>query len=49
MVLNSFGFLVMLPVVLLAYIVVMYLCRNNRYTNIISAVMLTSISYGFCL
>lgn len=47
MILNSFSFLIVLPLVLAVYAVIIYLCRNSRYSNIISAALLTSISYGF--
>lgn len=49
MILNSFDFLIVLPLVLCLYVAVIYLCRNNRYSNIVSAALLTSISYGFFL
>lgn len=47
MILNSFNFLIILPLVLFIYTAVIFLCRNNRYSNVISAILLTSLSYGF--
>lgn len=47
MILNSFSFLIALPLVVCVYLGVLYLCRESRYRNIISAALLTSISYGF--
>lgn len=49
MILNSFKFLIILPVVVLIYITIVWLCRNNKNSNIISAALLTAISYGFFL
>lgn len=37
----------MLPLILFLYIVVIRLCRNSRYSNIISAALLTALSYAF--
>ena len=47
MILNSFNFLIVLPLVLFMYIIVLKLCQNSRYSSIISSALLTSISYGF--
>lgn len=49
MILNSFEFLTVLPVILLWYLIVIWFSRNNRYSNIISAAFLTIISYALIL
>lgn len=47
MILNSFGFIVFLPLILFLYIAVIRLCRDSKYSNIISAALLTTLSYSF--
>lgn len=47
MILNSFRFLIVLPVTVLLYIIVVGLCRNSRFSSLLSAALLTAISYGF--
>lgn len=47
MILNSFGFIVFLPLVLFMYIAAIRLCRDSKYSNIISAALLTALSYSF--
>lgn len=49
MILNSFVFIVVLPLVLFLYIAVISLCRNSVYSNVISAALLTALSYSFFL
>ena len=47
MILNSFGFIVILPSVVFLYIAVVRLCRNSGYANLLSAGLLTALSYSF--
>ena len=49
MILNSFAFLCVIPLVLFLYAAVMLLCRRSRRVNVVSAAFLTAISYGFFL
>lgn len=49
MILNSFAFLCVIPLVLFLYAVVMLLCRRSRRVNVVSAAFLTAVSYGFFL
>ncbi|MDE6197143.1 MAG: MBOAT family protein [Muribaculaceae bacterium] len=47
MILNSFDFIIALPLVLFLYVIILRLCRNSKYLNIISAALLTALSYAF--
>lgn len=47
MILNSFTFIVLCPLILLLYVVVVWLCKDSRYSNLLSAGLLTLISYLF--
>ena len=47
MILNSLSFLLILPLLLFLYILVVRLCRNRPFENLVSAAVLTAISYGF--
>lgn len=47
MILNSFSFLCIIPLVIFLYVVVVYICRNSSRLNIISAAFLTALSYAF--
>lgn len=49
MILNSFFFLCVIPLVIFLYAVVMYLCRGGRSAGVVSAVFLTLLSYAFFL
>lgn len=49
MILNSFEFLRILPIVLLVYVIVAWAWRGSRYCSIISASLLTVISYTFII
>jgi len=47
MILNSFGFILLLPAVVVTYVTVMWLCRRSPRRNVVSAALLTILSYTF--